>query len=806
MKTIPTQVRALSLLSLLAAIACNKDKAESPDTGPEVVGHGPYADNISAPMGEAVPYATQAQLEVYELGREVALRRFDYADGLGPAFNATFCGSCHEKPVLGGAGGLYRNFYLTGIVDDYGAFFPAESAGDAGGVVRHYQRPGFGDGVHPSLDPRTNVIAQRNPIPFFGVGLIAELDEAVILANADPDDEDGDGISGRPNYDRGFVGRFGRKSQTVSIEGFIRGPLMNHLGITTSPLSSTQKAALPVDSSASDSSSDSNSMRQSAASDLMHALLPAGQAAALDSPLTDEDGVPDPELSTDDLFFLVSFTMLAAAPEVRTDLSDHELNGSDHFDRLGCGDCHIPRLDGPRGPLPVYSDLLLHDMGEELADGLQQGEATGAEFRTQPLWGLAAVGPYLHDGRATTVDEAIRMHGGEASRSQARYLALTMAEQDELLDFLDTLGGADQATGGLLLPNQPVPPAGQYGGPYRALDSSEMAAFIAGRDAFDLELGISDGVGGPRYNGDSCRACHFDPVIGGSGPRGVNVVRHAVWHGSGEFESPAVGTILHRLSSVNGSLVAPQADTNFYELRNTPALFGLGLVDRIPDEEIEARADPNDEDGDGISGRVSYVESGELGRFGWKGQVPNLAEFTRDAITAELGMTVPYVSGSNFGMLEDSDDVADPESTAFEAESILTFMTLLGPPPRQASATSAAALRGESLFGTVGCADCHVPALNGAEGPVALYSDLLLHATAEEGSPGIEEAIAGTHEFRTPPLWGLATTGPYLHDGSADTIDEAIRAHGGEATKSRDAFVYLSASDRADLLVFLDSL
>ena len=95
------------LFSLAGLGAC-KDKTTPVDTGPEVVvGHGPIAAEIRAPMGEALPYATASQLETYERGRQVALRRFDYADGLGPAFNVTFCGSCHEKPVLGGAGGLY---------------------------------------------------------------------------------------------------------------------------------------------------------------------------------------------------------------------------------------------------------------------------------------------------------------------------------------------------------------------------------------------------------------------------------------------------------------------------------------------------------------------------------------------------------------------------------------------------------------------------------------------------------------------------------------------------------------------------
>ncbi len=762
-------------------------------------GHGAIADNIAGPMGTPAPYATTDQIATFQRGKEVALHRFSYEEGLGPAFNVSFCASCHEKPVTGGSGGLYRNFFLTGIMDEDGAFFPAESAGDSGGVVRLYHRPDMGEPVHPELDPRTNVIAQRNPIPFFGVGLLAELSDEELLKRSDPDDADGDGISGRPNYDRGFVGRFGRKSQTVSIEGFIRGPLKNHLGITTNPLTDAQRAALPVDSS-------SSRTIDGATGSLFHGVLPFGQAAADDGPTVDDDGVHDPELLLADLFDLVSMTMLMAAPEVRTNLSASEEAGRDLFDAAGCGDCHTPRLVGPRGPLPVYSDLLLHDMGPDLADGLIQGEAGGEEFRTQPLWGIAAVGPYLHDGRATTIDEAIRMHGGEGQRSADHYIGLSTTDQDQVVAFLMTLGGADQATGGLLLPDQPIPAVGEYGGPIRELSTTELAIFENGRAAFDFEFGLSDGVGTPRYNGDSCRACHFEPVIGGAGPRGVNVVRHGITDRDGEFTPPLVGTVLHRVNALSGTLNPPQEDTDIFVVHSTPSLLGVGLVQGIPDSVIEANADPEDLDRNGISGRAGYLEDGRLGRFGWKAQIPTLREFVRDAVAAEMGMTMAPEDGQTFGILEDDDAIPDPEFHTEDAEALLAFMTFLGPPARQLEGDPAGIARGEAVFGDIGCAECHIPALEGASGPVALYSDLLLHAVADVGTPGIAEASADMHEFRTPPLWGLRTTGPYLHDGRAETIDEAIDQHGGEATASAEAYQGLTGNDAADLILFLESL
>ena len=346
----------LTLTLLVALTACGPDDEDERELGD----HGSIAEGISAPMGQPIPTATADQLEAFERGAAVALHRFTLEEGLGPAFNVTFCGSCHERPTPGGSAGTYRNFFIGGELDEDGAFFPTQSAGPAGGVVRFY-RYEDGESAHPELSAAANVIAQRNPIPFFGVGLIAEIPESEILRHADPDDADGDGISGRPNFDRMFVGRFGRKSQTVSIEGFIRGPLFNHLGVTTDPLSEAQRAQLPVDSS--------GGAELLAPSDGATQTLHQAQAAAPDGPLTDNDGADDPEMTTDELFDLVSFAMLMAAPEIepRTEQTDR---GAIAFDRVGCDGCHVPRLIGPRGPIPLYSDLLLHDMGPELDDGL----------------------------------------------------------------------------------------------------------------------------------------------------------------------------------------------------------------------------------------------------------------------------------------------------------------------------------------------------------------------------------------------------------------------------------------------------
>lgn len=769
---------------------------------------GPIADDIAGKLGTPVPSATADQLATFERGREVFNKQFALSDGLGPAFNVTFCGACHEKPVIGGSAGLYRNFFLAGRETEDGAFLFTESAGMAGGVVRLYDYdPAMP--ARPEVPETTTVFAQRNPIPFFGMGLIAELPEEEILARVDENDADGDGISGRANFDRGFVGRFGRKSQTVSLEGFIRGPLFNHLGITTDPLTDDMRAQLPVDSSAQE-------MQKAVAKVAFDGKAgPHMQAAAPDGPNFDNDGAADPEMSVEELFDLVSFQMLMAAPELET-LSDEANRGRMSFHQVGCSACHVPRLTGPRGPIPVYSDLLLHDMGPELADGIRQGDASGSEFRTQPLWGISAVGPYLHDGRADTLEAAVLAHGGEAQAARDNFAALSEEKQDQVVEFLLALGGRDQFSGGLLPPDAEVPDVGEYGGPLHELNDEEMAQFERGRSMFDFEFGHDFGVGamagaardnGARFNGDSCRACHFQPTIGGAGPRGVNVMRHGILSDAG-FTAPSdtPNTILHREIRVGHDSPVPEPDVNVFEHRQTPAVFGVGMIDAITEETILSNADPDDLDEDGISGRAHVLSDGRVGRFGWKAQVPSTAEFARDALAAEMGITLPPQEGMTFGILEDDDGIADPEGSLSLAADITMFMNMLAPPPRQEAGDAAQVAAGEAVFATVGCSRCHIQSLPSPEGDVPLYSDLLLHEILPAGSAGIVDGDAGMLEFRTAPLWGISQTAPYLHSGAADTIDEAIRMHDGEAVNVRTAYENLSDEDRAALLAFLQTL
>ena len=821
-------MRTLSLLSLLSlVVACSgeKDDVTSPTdtdtttdtdtaTEPTTDGHGPVAEGIYAPQGSVVPYATDEQKATFERGLAVGTHRFDLEEGLGPAFNLTFCLGCHEKPHFGGSAGLYRNFFLTEGRTPEGDPLDTTNAGQpVGGVIRMYY---YGDKytARPHVDPSASVVAVRNPIPFFGTGLIAGLDEEVILANADEFDADGDGISGRPNYRSGFLGRFGVKAQTESIEGFIRGPLMNHLGVTTNPLTEEERAELPIDSSGGGTTTGTE-----VGLDWLRTTLSSfAQATAPNGPLTDWcvdpedptivaggacDEVPDPEMPGNDLFDLVSFSMLLAVPEPEP-LNEQRERGLANFDAAGCDGCHIPRLQHEKGPLPIYSDLLLHDMGPELADGLSPGEATGSEFRTQPLWGISSTGPYLHDGRASTLDGAILWHGGEATKARNAYAAFTQGERDDLIEFLLSLGGRDEYTPGLVQLDEPVPATGDWAGPRRDLSGADLQRFVDGRTLFDFEFGHEDGAGNPRMNGDSCRACHFEPVVGGAGPRGVNVTRHGILNSNGEYVPPAVGSILHRTTSLFDNPNLPQVEATIFEHRQTPHLFGLGEIeDRIDDATLLAMADPDDtKTPDGITGRVSWVDGGKIGRFGHKAQVPSIDEFIRDAVSIELGMTLPYVDGMTYGKIQDNDAVPDPEFTLDDADLLADFLRELAPPPRTPAPDQALADEGELVFADVGCALCHVPEVDG----VPLYSDLLLHEILPEGAVGIEEFSANMREFRTTPLWGVSQTAPYMHSGAADTLLHAIELHDGEASWVRDDALALPQGELDALIAFLETL
>jgi CxxC motif-containing protein (DUF1111 family) len=257
--------------------------------------------------------------------------------------------------------------------------------------------------------------------------------------------------------------------------------------------------------------------------------------------------------------------------------------------------------------------------------------------------------------------------------------------------------------------------------------------------------------------------------------------------------------------------------------RHTPALFGAGLIDSLSDETIRQGVKTWHPGFPKVRGRVSRTADGAIGRFGWKAQTASLDDFVRTACAVEMGLEVP---GHAQAINPRTPDVPAPGLDLSEAEcdALTAFVASLPRPMRRPAWDRAAATtmaEGERLFATIGCATCHTPKLGAIEG---LYSDLLLHdlgpslaslatyystpapeSTAEREMATLADP-AGPNDWRTPPLWGLRDSGPYLHDGRARTIDEAVHWHGGEAQDSSDLYGKLNKQERKALQSFLMSL
>ena len=353
----------------------------------------------------------------------------------------------------------------------------------------------------------------------------------------------------------------------------------------------------------------------------------------------------------------------------------------------------------------------------------------------------------------------------------------------------------------------PLPEVGSLGGPDRELTEAEAVSWRRGRELFDRPTMLSEGLG-PIFNGDSCRGCHLDPVLGGAGGLDLNVVRFAYVDGMGTVSQLEGGPAASRLSIPSVPRDEMHPDANVVETRQPPTCLGLGLVDRISEAVLLENADPDDLDQDGISGRARMV-NGRVGRFGHKAGIPSLSDFAADALINELGLTVNLIH-SLFAGAADTDAVPDPEVSDQEFLDFVFFLSHLAPPPRVLPEDPVSLDRinqGEVLFGNIGCDSCHLPVLDGADGPVRVYSDFLLHDVADPARRNVNEPGVAPGEFRTAPFLGLRDTAPYLHDGAAETLNEAILfGHHGEATTARDAYAALSLLEKSQIQAFLLSL
>lgn len=403
------------------------------------------------------------------------------------------------------------------------------------------------------------------------------------------------------------------------------------------------------------------------------------------------------------------------------------------------------------------------------------------------------------------------------------------------------------------------------------------ALFFSGNGFFDqawvqapASTKSRDGLG-PLFNARSCSSCHFrdgrgqpptaaDPTalglllrlsVPGHGPHGAIVPEPSYGgqlHPFATGDVPAEGSIVvstierpgHYADGEPYVLLEPSyaiADLGYGAIaddvrispRVAPAVFGVGLLEAIVDEDLTRLADPDDLDGDGISGRANRVwdvERGQVvrGRFGWKAEQPTVRQQSAGAFLGDLGLTTSLFPQAQCTSVQvecaQAIDGGSPEVADALLLRVDVYQRLLAVPVRQ-RVDDPEVLAGRELFRTIGCADCHTPSfVTAAQGDLPEltdqriwpYTDLLLHDMGPALSDHRPTYLATGAEWRTPPLWGLrlypVVSGHdrLLHDGRARGVAEAILWHGGEGETSREAFRELSATQRGQLVAFVESL
>ena len=403
---------------------------------------------------------------------------------------------------------------------------------------------------------------------------------------------------------------------------------------------------------------------------------------------------------------------------------------------------------------------------------------------------------------------------------------------------------------------------------YDRRPKTDALASQAGRDLFlhewtpgDPLAAQGDGLG-PVFNASSCVACHQQGGAGGSGSLEHNVT---VFTPAPKAGAGASRGVIHQFASDEGSqetlqnisaqfpkksrptladlqAVLPKRDNPPADVRtvravaipdidigqrNAPALFGASVIDAIPDAAIlanERNQHPTLRlavlNGDAFpSGRTAKLPRKRVGKFGWKANIGTLSEFVRVACRNELGLGNP-LQAQPASLSRPAYRPRGLDLTDQQCDQMTAYIASL-PAPREvipsSPAEAARAAAGKKHFKQIGCANCHTPDLAEAQG---LYSDLLLHEMGEGlggggggfygEEPSTSEDIDGSSispsEWRTPPLWGVADSAPYLHDGRAATLADAIKLHAGQASSSANHFAGLSDVQQEELIAFLNTL
>lgn len=409
------------------------------------------------------------------------------------------------------------------------------------------------------------------------------------------------------------------------------------------------------------------------------------------------------------------------------------------------------------------------------------------------------------------------MKSFEFRRLRAHYAALVVATAVAIV-------ACDQLT-------TVAPPDGDvFDGPVEGLTDAEMAAFARGDAEFERQFAPNTGLG-PIFNDVSCATCH-------SGD-GRGLLRNALFRIGSESDDflRSLGGPQIQDKAIPGAEPERIPDGVAVSMRLPPPVFGVGLIEAIPESAILANVDSNDADGDGISGRPNYVlaaafvpatEPGggsglKLGRFGRKAQNAVLLQQVVEAYLQDIGITSPFLPTENRNPLsgvpvEAVDRVADPEITESTVQAVTHYIRTLAPP--EPGRDTERRNEGRALFAQIQCSKCHVPELRTGSSPIAalsnrpvqLYSDLLLHDMGDELADNRPDGQASGREWRTTPLWGLRLMRRFLngeallmHDGRARSVEAAIMLHGGEALAARNAFAQLTPAQRAALLDFVES-
>jgi len=363
--------------------------------------------------GEALSGLTAAQRADFIAGLADFSEEEEVADGLGPVFNERSCAACHGVPAIGGGStrtvtrfarrinGLYDALASLG-----GSLMQDHAIGTADGLSHNFKAE-----VVPAVANRT---VHRRATPLFGLGLVEATPDSDFIAAAAQQASRRDGVAGRVNMVDNIragmktAGKFGWKAQVPSLFQFSGDAYLNELGITTP--------------------------------DFPNESCPQGDCAELafnPAPGINDDGSGP--------ILLTNFMSLLAAPPRAAQTRDVN-DGEATFERIGCTACHTATQRTGSNPIAAldrktyhpYSDFLLHDMGA-LGDDLEMGNSTGKEMRTAPLWGLRFITTYLHDGRATTLDQAILAHDGQARGARDRFAGLAADAKTKLIAFLNSL-------------------------------------------------------------------------------------------------------------------------------------------------------------------------------------------------------------------------------------------------------------------------------------------------------------------------------------------------------------------------------